>query len=204
MLYCAPVAKSLSADVRRALARLEKHGFLLLQDPRLPNLAALVAGKPVRGSWWGHRAGSRIFDVAGRLEQHKDVLIIKLVAGKVTFVHRRFWPALAAIGRAREGWQTRGLSRPARRLLARVDDRQCVHTTGGAARELERALLVVGRDVHTDSGAHAKELTTWERFAREVGVPLRRRSAARAREELEAAAEEMAEESGARVSLPWQ
>lgn len=198
------MSKSLTADVRRALARLKKHGFLLLQDPRLPNLAALVAGKPVRGSWWGHRAGSRIFDVSGRLEQHRDVLILKLVAGKVTFIHRRFWAALAAIGRARESWQTRGLSRRARRLLARVDEEECVRATGTAARELERALLVVGRDVHTDSGAHAKELVTWERFAREAGVPLRRRSAERARAELEAAAAEMAEESGARAPLPWQ
>lgn len=36
---------------------------------------------------------------------------------------------------------------------------------GAAARELERALLMVGTSLHTEAGAHAKRVETWARWA---------------------------------------
>src|SRR5437899_11542737 len=38
-----------------------------------------------------------------------------------TVVHRTLWPAVVAIGRARESWQVERLSHDARNLLAEVD-----------------------------------------------------------------------------------
>src|SRR5687767_5897748 len=107
--------------LERLLALLESHGLLLLSDNRRPALAQLVAGEAIRGSWWGHPEGKRIFALAGALGDHRDALVIKLVDGKLTFVHRRLWSAILAVAGAREAWQTRGLSSPARRLLARLD-----------------------------------------------------------------------------------
>ena len=86
---------------RRVLAQLKRHGLLLLNDKALPNLCALVVRERVRGSWWAHPQAQEIFDVYDALEDHPDVLISKLVSGKVTYVHRQFWPHVAAIGRAR-------------------------------------------------------------------------------------------------------
>ena len=60
----------------------------------LPNVAELVAGEPIKGSWWGHPKGHEIFDALGELDNSPDVVRLRLVNGKVTLVHRRMWPAL--------------------------------------------------------------------------------------------------------------
>jgi hypothetical protein len=194
---------ALSRLAQRALGELERHGLLLLQDAKLPNLAALVAGAPVSGSWWGHRAGRAIFNVAGEIDDHPDVLTAKLVAGKVTFVHRRFFPALVVIGSAREKWQLEKLSQSARTLLARVDREKRVTAKGPPSKELEKRLLVASREVHTQSGAHATELVDWSVFARERKIRIGKLGAERARYQIEAAVSEIERESGGRAKLPW-
>jgi len=84
----------------RALALLARDGLLLMSDPALPSIVALVAGAPVRGSWWGHPQGRTIYTLANRLIDHPDVLLLKLVAGKDTFVHRSLWSTRAYATRA--------------------------------------------------------------------------------------------------------
>jgi hypothetical protein len=80
------------------MAALVEHG-MLLQSARgpLPNVAELVAGEPIRGSWWGHPAGHAIFDTLNTLADSPDVVRLRLVKGKVTLVHRRLWPALVRV-----------------------------------------------------------------------------------------------------------
>jgi hypothetical protein len=75
-----------------------EHG-MLLQSARgpLPNVAELVAGEPIRGSWWGHPAGHQIFAVLNALAESPDVVRLRLVKGKVTLVHRRLWPAVVRL-----------------------------------------------------------------------------------------------------------
>jgi hypothetical protein len=63
----------------------------------VPNLAEAVAGEPIRGSWWGHKRGSEIFHALGAADGSPDVLCFRLVGGKITFVHRRLWPALVRL-----------------------------------------------------------------------------------------------------------
>ena len=88
------------------LSQLERTGLLLLSDSAIPSLVQLVVGQPVRGSWWGHPQGHAIYALSARLGDHEDVLIVKLVGGKVTFVHRKLWPALLAVARSGEPWQS--------------------------------------------------------------------------------------------------
>ena len=91
---------------RQALAFVERHG-VVLQAARgpVPSLAEAVAGGPIRGSWWGHPRGKEIFRAADAVSESPDVLVCKLVEGKVTYVHRRLWPALVRIsGRFRRAW----------------------------------------------------------------------------------------------------
>jgi hypothetical protein len=80
------------------MAELIEQG-MLLQSARgpLPNVAELVAGEPIKGSWWGHPRGHEIFEVLGELDDSPDVVRLRLVNGKVTFVHRRLWPALVRV-----------------------------------------------------------------------------------------------------------
>jgi hypothetical protein len=83
-----------------------RHGVVLASGKgAVPNLAEAVAGEPIRGSWWSHPKGSEIFLALGVLDDSPDVLCFRLVDGKVTFVHKRLWPALvrlaAELGRDR-------------------------------------------------------------------------------------------------------
>lgn len=83
---------------KQGLAFVERHG-IVLQAARgpVPSLAEAVAGGPIRGSWWGHPKGHEIFRVTEAVSGHPDVLVCKLIDGKVTYVHRRLWPALVRL-----------------------------------------------------------------------------------------------------------
>ncbi|HEU4729023.1 MAG TPA: hypothetical protein VFT22_14060 [Kofleriaceae bacterium] len=63
----------------------------------VPCLADAVAGEPIVGSWWAHPRGKAIFAALSQLDDSEDVRCFKLVDGKITFVHRRVWPALARL-----------------------------------------------------------------------------------------------------------
>ena len=82
----------------QGLAFVKRHG-VVLQAARgaVPSLAEAIVGGPIRGSWWAHPAGHDIFRVADAVSDSDDVLVCKLIDGKVTYVHRRLWPALVKL-----------------------------------------------------------------------------------------------------------
>ncbi len=82
-----------------ALAFVELHGVVLqsAQGP-VPRLAECVAGEPVKGSWWGHPKSRLMFLLFRAVADSPDILVCRLVGGKVTYVHRRLWPALIRAG----------------------------------------------------------------------------------------------------------
>lgn len=75
-----------------------QHGVVLAsaRGP-VPSIAEAVAGQPIVGSWWAHPKGRAIFAALSELDDSDDVRCFKLVDRKVTFVHRRVWPALARL-----------------------------------------------------------------------------------------------------------
>lgn len=185
-------------SLKRVLAALEEHGLLLVQDHELPNVVTQVTGDAPRSSWWSHPQGRLVFAVLSRLAEHEDVLFTKLLAGKVTLVHRRLWPSLLAVARERAEWQTRGLSAAARRILAKTDE-GAHEASGKAAKELEARLLVHTEEVHTKTGRHALQVEGWDAWARRQGVR-GERSLPRARRMLEDAARAL---GAKREALPW-
>ena len=84
----------------RWLAFIEKHGIVLAsaRGP-VPSIAEEVAGEPIVGSWWAHPKGKAIFAALSEIDDAFDVRCFKLVDGKVTFVHRRMWPALVRLAK---------------------------------------------------------------------------------------------------------
>lgn len=83
---------------RQALAFVRKHGIVLeAAHGPVPSLAEVIAGGPVRGSWWSHPKSHEIFAVTRAIRDSDDVLVCRLVKGKITFVHRRIWPALVRV-----------------------------------------------------------------------------------------------------------
>src|ERR1044071_1583285 len=142
------------------------------------------------------------------LEDHKDVLIMKLVSGKVTFVHRKLWGHIYSIGVAREEWQLKKLSPAAKRLLAALDDQGSLQTDQlgkelgpKPARELETRLLLHASQIHTESGAHAKVIESWPTWAKRAGFRQTAKSAVAARHFLEQRLAEMNKEFGGNGKL---
>jgi len=201
---------------QRIFRTLKKFGFLLESDPKLPSVATLITGEPLRGSWWSHPQAQMIFQVNERLEDHKDLLIMKLISGKVTFVHRKVWSHVFASGRAREPWHFKTLSAEAATLLRQIDGSGSLTTAdvlktlkgtmkvGDIARELEKRLLVVGTQFHGESGAHEKRLETWKQWAQRVKFVPASVSAASAKTNLEDRLQVLNLEFKAKAKFPWQ
>ena len=61
------------------------------------SIAEAVAGAPIRGSWWAHVRGKEIFTVTRAVRSSPEVLVCRLIGGKITYVHRRLWPALVRL-----------------------------------------------------------------------------------------------------------
>ena len=81
-----------------ALAFVCTHGLVLESGTGpVPSLVAAIAGEPIRGSWWGHARGREIFAVTRAIRDSPDVLVCRLIDGKITYVHRRLWPALVRL-----------------------------------------------------------------------------------------------------------
>jgi hypothetical protein len=72
---------------------------VLLESGRGPvfSLAEAVAQGPIKGSWWSHPKSKEIFARTRSVRDNEDVLVCRVVGGKVTFVHRRHWRALVRL-----------------------------------------------------------------------------------------------------------
>src|ERR1700675_867668 len=76
----------------------ETHGVVLEAGPGVrPNVVEAIAGKPIRGSWWGHKKGRAIFRATRTVRDCDQVLVCRLVSGKITYVHRRLCPAIVRL-----------------------------------------------------------------------------------------------------------
>ncbi len=81
-----------------AIEFVKEHGVVLeaARGP-VPSLVEAIVGASVRGSWWGHHRAHEIFQLTRAMRSSPDVLVCRLVDGKITYVHRRLWPALACL-----------------------------------------------------------------------------------------------------------
>jgi hypothetical protein len=103
---------------RQALAFIRKHGVVLeAAHGPVPSVAEFIAGSSIPGNWWSHPKSHEIFAVTRTIRDSGDVLVCRLVQGKVTFVHRRLWPALVRVAN--------------RFPSARLSQVREIHTTGG-------------------------------------------------------------------------
>lgn len=206
-----------ASEFGRVFEALERFGLLLESDPALKSVVVLMVGTPVRGSWWGHPRGHAIYRVSGELAHHPDVLVARLVSGKVTYVHRRLWPALLGVAAAREPWQMQGLSPAARSLMAQLGRQETLRMDhvaqlgrvsrkdlSRAALELESRLLVRGGSVHTETGAHARYVETWDCWARRARFRRKPLTVEQGKRALEDAVQALRGQSTRPVArLPW-
>ncbi len=109
-------------NAAEALRFVEKHGIVLesARHPRIPSLAEAVAGAPIRGSWWSHPKGKAIFAATRAMREEPEVLVCRVIDGKVSLAHERLWPALVKLA-----------GKFPRKDLARIRE---THTESGAHR----------------------------------------------------------------------
>jgi len=135
--------------VEQALASIRERGVLPLTSVGgSASLVELVAGRPVKGSWTDDPAGERILAIATALEASPEVLVLKLVGGKVTF-------AAPLGGPAGDGDRSAGLAElaPMRgepRPLER--EHEAFRRLGMPAAEARRFLRAVEGAVDLDRG----------------------------------------------------
>jgi hypothetical protein len=167
--------------LKDALAFVREHGAVpMTRSGELPCFVEAVAGGPVKGSWWGHPKGERIFTLLNGLLDSGEVDAFPLIDGKRTFLHRALFPAFYRVvsdaGRRRS--ETRGLKALERRLLdavaragtLRLDDWAAKNAVDPSALKkakarLVDALLVKSDNVHSDTGNHVTVLVDWSRWA---------------------------------------
>lgn len=82
----------------QALAFIREHGVVLASAKGpAPRLAEAIVGEPIKGSWWAHPKSHQIYAILQDVANDADVLVCRLVGGKVSYVHRRLWPALVRL-----------------------------------------------------------------------------------------------------------
>ena len=140
---------------KEAVAFVRKHGVVLMsaRGP-VPSLVQAIAGGPIRGSWWAHPKAHEMVRILDAVSGRNDVLACRLVDGKVTFIHRRLWPAVVRLS-----------ERLPRGRLAAIREE---HTPQGKHRVIERPYP---RWVPREIARRAGELTE-ERAAGELGQEL--------------------------------
>ncbi len=152
----------------------------------LPSLAEGITGRAIVGSWMADSNVYRIHAIVKSVLKVPSVVAVPLILGKLTLLDQSLAPAVARLAAdlARRRSAIAQLPPLARQLLAQVEaegevrmDRLSVPTTQGrrARGLLERELLVVSRDLHTERGYHTSVVIPW------ADSPIARRFMRRAR-----------------------
>jgi hypothetical protein len=174
-------------DARSAIAFIEDRRVLLATGhSSLPCLAESITGRALVGSWMADRDVYRIYAIIKAVLRVPSVVAVPLILGKQTLLDQSLAPAVARLAAdpARRRLAIAQLPPLARQLLTQVEaegevrmDRLFVPTTQGrrARGLLERELLVVSRDLHTERGYHTSVVIPW------ADSPIARRFRRRAR-----------------------
>jgi hypothetical protein len=153
---------------------LEQNQILLLQDKSFPNIVAKITGENISGSWWGHPLANPIYNGLGWLEHNYNVLVIKLLDGKVTYLHESLFSDLYSIVDKPRDWQLKKLKDEELDLLKYVSKKNKVLSDDPKLKDLakdpkksfaalEKRLLLFSAEEHTESGKHVKEFMPWKK-----------------------------------------
>jgi hypothetical protein len=205
----------MKVHMKRLRIELEKTGLLMLTDATLPSLTTTVARGPVKGSWWGHPQGNLMYNLSHELGEQPDVLALKLVNKKITFLQRRHWDALYVVGTSGQDWQTSKLLVTHKRLFEavqsedeiRADDprlKMKASEVGKLASKLEERLLIHSESVHTDSGKHLRVMRSWKGLLYSKGHTPKVMTYATALAHFEDVTARLANIPGAKIQFPWQ
>lgn len=153
---------------------IEKYEIMLLQDKAFPNIINEITGQKILGSWWGHTQANSIYNGLMWLGHHRPVLTIKLLDGKVTYIHESRHLDIYSIVCQPRDWQTKKLKDDELQLLnfvlkkkeITIDDLKSIKPIKEIKKSfvnLEKNLLIYATEEHTDSGRHKKKYMSWKK-----------------------------------------
>lgn len=199
---------------KKARSLLKKFGILIMADPELPSFTTTIAGEPIKGSWWGHSKGNLIHNLSGDMMNEPDVLTVKLINKKITFLNRGLWNSFYSIASKESAWQTKNLTSEQKSLLSKVKRAKTLRTDdktfkkspgeiGKLASKLEEQLLIYSESIHSDSGKHIRVLSTWDEALRIRNYQPQLLPIEKAQQQFEDARFEISRYAKARVKFPW-
>jgi hypothetical protein len=123
-------------------------------DSKLPSIVTLVVGKPVKGSWWGHAKGNLIYNTCGLLDDENDVLCLKLIHGKRTYVHRRYWNLISNLVQSNRTYLEKLLSSESKKILKTVEKNGSLRSdrSGAKTYSLIKPFVPQGRSAEPQEG----------------------------------------------------
>jgi hypothetical protein len=91
---------TICATAEEALAFVRQHGVVLASAKgTAPRLTEAIVGEDIEGSWWAHPKSHHIYAILGAVTDSDQVLVCRLIGGKITLVHRRLWPSLVRLAK---------------------------------------------------------------------------------------------------------
>jgi hypothetical protein len=88
------------ATAEEALAFVRQHGIVLASAKgTVPRLTEAIVGEDIEGNWWTHPKSHHIYSILGAVTDSDQVLVCRLIGGKITLVHRRLWPLLVRLAK---------------------------------------------------------------------------------------------------------
>lgn len=183
----------------------------MLQDKSFPNIVSKIVGEKIAGSWWGHPLANPIYNGLGWLEHNHNILIIKLLDGKVTYVHESLFPDIYSIVSEARDWQLKKLKPDELKLFKFVlkkkkvlsDDPNLGDLFSDSRKSfstLEKKLLLYSVEEHTESGKHIKEYLPWNESKIFNKAP---KNYELAKDNIERIIDKINRESASKVRLPW-
>jgi len=207
----------MNKNFSKVFKELKHYGLLLESDKFLPSIVGIVSGEKISGSWWGHKKMYEIFNTLHELSEEEDVLLTKLISGKITFIHKSLWLEFLTVANSNEPWQLKNLSDEAQRLLKIVNKQNLVQTEklpkdlfnsskkiGDVVRELEKHILICSYEIHTELGFHAKTVENWEHWMLRKKIPRKKSISVReSKNKIENLVSTLNKTFGGRGKLPW-
>lgn len=204
--------KNPSVMGKKIFKLLEREKILLLQDKEFPSIVTGIIGKQVHGSWWGHPMANPIYNGLMWLEHNRPILIVKLISGKVTYLHESLFSDIYSIVSKPRDWQLKNLKEDELTLLEYIvkrekitsDDPQLIKLFKDykkAITTLEKRLLLYSSEEHTDSGKHIKEFGIWKNSKISISSP---GDYIESQNNIEAIVANLCKKSGAKIKLPWR
>lgn len=174
----------MTKDLQKVKRHLDKHGLLMLTDPALPSLVSTIAGAPVSGTWWSHPQGNLMHNLSNDLANDPDILTVKFINKKITYLDRRHWDAFFTIAISQVDWKMKKLPPACLSLFKnveavkelRADDPSLKKTAaeiGKLSTKLEERILVYSESIHTVTGKHIRVLKTWKAFMKSRKIKIK-------------------------------